>query len=246
MNAFEELKDYIFTLPIIDTHEHLPSTEEVRDRDMDVLKEYIRYWPAYAKVKKILAEGRYGGVRYAEFFRLCARPTWAWNGWISDGKRAGEAALDLHIHDADMAIFLFGMPSRLRSVGTFEKGGGISHISSLYYYKDGPIINSTGGWIYASGFGFNMRTLYLLEGAPIELDYSKNPVLTVIPEGEELYATVLRSQDGYYYELEDFTEGVERGELSGYVTPESAAQAVRLCLEEIRSAEENKKITIDD
>ena len=46
MNTFEELKDYIFTLPIIDTHEHLPSTEEVRNWDMDVLKEYIRYWPA--------------------------------------------------------------------------------------------------------------------------------------------------------------------------------------------------------
>ena len=110
----------------------------MKDRDTDVLKEYVRYWPAYAEVKKILDEGRCGWVRFAEFSRLCARPTWAWNGWISDGKRSGEAALDLHIH------------------------------------------------------------------------------------------------------------AVERGELSGYVTPESAVQAVRLCLEEIRSAEEKREITIDD
>jgi predicted TIM-barrel fold metal-dependent hydrolase len=44
MKAFEELKDFIFTLPIIDTHEHLPSTEEMRDRDTDVLKEYLSHY----------------------------------------------------------------------------------------------------------------------------------------------------------------------------------------------------------
>jgi predicted TIM-barrel fold metal-dependent hydrolase len=44
MNAFEELNEYIFTLPIIDTHEHLPATEEVRDRDTDVLKEYLSHY----------------------------------------------------------------------------------------------------------------------------------------------------------------------------------------------------------
>ena len=44
MNAFEELNKYIFTLPIIDTHEHLPSMEEVRDRDTDVLKEYLSHY----------------------------------------------------------------------------------------------------------------------------------------------------------------------------------------------------------
>ena len=44
MNACEELNKYIFTLPIIDTHEHLPSMEEVRDRDTDVLKEYLSHY----------------------------------------------------------------------------------------------------------------------------------------------------------------------------------------------------------
>jgi len=205
----------------------------------------LRYWPAYTEVKKILDEGRYGRVRYAEFSRLCARPTWAWNRWITDGKKSGGAALDLHIHDVDMAIFLFGLPSRLRSEGIFEESGNISHISSLYHYTDGLIVNSTGGWICASGFGFNMRALYILERATIELDYSKNPVLTVVPEGDEIYAPELRPEDGYYYELEEFTEGLEQGKLSGHVTPESAAQAVRLCLEEVRSAEENREITID-
>ena len=44
MEAYKELCEYIFTLPIIDTHEHLPSTEELRDRDTDILKEYLSHY----------------------------------------------------------------------------------------------------------------------------------------------------------------------------------------------------------
>ena len=91
-----------------------------------------------------------------------------------------------------------------------------------------------------------MRALYLLEKATIELDYSKDPVLTVMPEGGEKYSPELPGEDGYYYELKDFVQGIERGRLSGLVTPESAALAVRLCLEEVRSAQENREITIGD
>ena len=204
----------------------------------------LRYWPAYAEVKRILDEGSYGRVRYAEYARLSAKPGWTWNNWITDGRRSGEAALDLHIHDADMVLYLFGLPKSLRSTGIFEKNGGISHITTTYQYGDGLVINSTGGWICSSSYGFNMRAFYILEGATIELDFTKDPVLTVYPEGGEKYSPELPPDDGYYYELKDFTEGLERGRLSGIVTPESAAEAVRLCLREIQSAEENREIEI--
>ena len=41
---FEEILDYTKDLEIIDTHEHLPSKEELRDKDTDVLKEYISHY----------------------------------------------------------------------------------------------------------------------------------------------------------------------------------------------------------
>lgn len=43
-NAYDELVDYIDALWIIDTHEHLPPGEERRDRETDVLKEYLRHY----------------------------------------------------------------------------------------------------------------------------------------------------------------------------------------------------------
>jgi predicted dehydrogenase len=204
----------------------------------------IRYWPAYSEVKRILDQGDYGKARYSEFSRFSAKPDWAWDNWIVDGKRSGEAALDLHIHDADMLIHMFGMPASVRSVGAFESNGGLSHISTLYHYENGFVASSAGGWICSDSFGFNMRALHILEKATIELDMSKNPMLTVFPNGGEKYCPDLPEEDGYYFELKDFTEGLQRGKLSGTVTAESAAWAVRLCLEEIRSAKENREITI--
>lgn len=41
---FSELLNYIKTLEIIDTHEHLPSNEEDRDKDCDVLEEYLIHY----------------------------------------------------------------------------------------------------------------------------------------------------------------------------------------------------------
>ncbi len=44
MGAYDDLREYLFSLTIIDTHEHLPSTEDVRDRETDVLKEYLPHY----------------------------------------------------------------------------------------------------------------------------------------------------------------------------------------------------------
>jgi len=44
MKTIQELREQVFSLPLIDTHEHLPSSEEVRDRDTDVLKEYLSHY----------------------------------------------------------------------------------------------------------------------------------------------------------------------------------------------------------
>ena len=39
--AYNEILDFIDSLEIIDTHEHLPSNEDDRERDTDVLREYL-------------------------------------------------------------------------------------------------------------------------------------------------------------------------------------------------------------
>lgn len=42
--TYNEILNYMNTLTIIDTHEHLPSNEEDRDKNTDVLKEYLLHY----------------------------------------------------------------------------------------------------------------------------------------------------------------------------------------------------------
>lgn len=203
----------------------------------------LRHWPAYTEVKKLLDAGQYGRVKYAEFARFSTPPMWGWDNWLVDEKRSGDAAFELHIHDTDMIVYLFGFPQSLRSVGVFTPSGSISQIATVYAYPDWAIA-STGGWLCSNSFGFNMRAFFVLEQATIELDFSKQPAVMVYPQDGAKYALPLPERDGYYHELQDFMAGVERGQLSGIVTPESAADSVRLCLAEIQSAKENREIRL--
>ncbi len=201
----------------------------------------LRFWPAYAEIKRIIDSGAYGAPRYAELARFSAAPGWAWDGWTLDSKRSGNAALDLHIHDVDMVLYLFGRPKSVRASGVFEPDGGISHIATLYGYP-GMTVSSTGGWIASDSFGFTMRALFILERATIELDFSKEPKVALYPAGGKKSPLVLPEGDGYYHELADFVAGVERGATSGVVTGESARESLGLCLLEIDSARRRKEL----
>ncbi len=201
----------------------------------------LRHWPAYAAVKDIVASGRYGRVKYVEFARFSQTPTWTWKNWILDGAKSGNAALDLHVHDVDTLLYLVGMPKSVRSRGVFAPDGSVEHIATVYQY-DGLVAQSTGGWIASKSFGFNMRAFLILERATVELDFSKTPPLVVYPAGGDKFAPELAPGDGYYHELRDFVAGIERGQLSGIVTADSAADSVRVCLAEIQSARENREI----
>ncbi len=201
----------------------------------------LRFWPAYVETKKLIDSGVYGRVRHAEFARLSQRPAWGWSDWFKASARSGGAGLDLHIHDVDLVLWHFGLPESLRSVGVSEKDGGISHVCTVYRYPDLSVM-SEGGWICSKSFGFNMRALYVLEGATIELDFSKNPIVTVAPENGDKYPLALAPEDGYFYELEDFLRAVESGKPSAVATAQSSALAVKLCTEELRSVRENREI----
>ena len=42
--VYEEILSYVNTLPVIDSHEHLPGREEKRERPTDVLREYLAHY----------------------------------------------------------------------------------------------------------------------------------------------------------------------------------------------------------
>ena len=203
----------------------------------------LRYWPAYVEARRIVREGRYGKPLAAELVRLASPPTWSVDGWHSTAAQGGNAALDLHVHDADMILWLFGRPRSVRSAGVAAADGSYAHISTLYSY-DGLAVTATGGWICSSSYPFCMRALYVLERATVDLDFRRTPPLRVYPHGGEPFEPELAPGDGYEHELDAFVAGLERGRLDDTVTVEGAAEAVELCAAEIRSAREGREIAL--
>lgn len=203
----------------------------------------LRFWPVYVEMGKIIAEKTYGEVISAELARYSQTPTWSTDNWIMNPANSGNAALDLHVHDVDMILNWFGRPQGVLSSGAAGKDGSFGHIASIYDYP-GKSVTSVGNWVCSDCFGLTMRALVVLEKAVLEMDSSKQPLLTIHPQGGKRIAVDLDSNDGYYYELKDFVECVASGKAPSVVTPETAAESLEVVLAEIESARNEVKVRL--
>ena len=61
-------------------------------------------------LRRVVAEGRYGKPLDACFERLSAAPGWVQGSWLFDKSRSGLLPFDLHIHDLDVLVSVFGKP----------------------------------------------------------------------------------------------------------------------------------------
>lgn len=202
----------------------------------------IRFWPSYVVARDAVRSGRYGRVLTATFRRFSTTPTWSWHNWLQDPKTSGACALDLHIHDADFLLYLFGKPKAVTSHGGGLRRGRIDHIVTSYDYGDGRLITAEGAWEYAAGYPFSMSFtiamekatlvmtpdlrlhLYRLKGKPTELP---------VPQG-----------DGYSAELKHFIDCLRRSQPSPVVSPESALASVKLIEDEVRSARFGRPVRV--
>lgn len=203
----------------------------------------LRFWPMYVKVKELLDSCEYGKVLSAELSRYSPTPTWSVDDWIMKGELSGNAALDLHIHDVDIAHFYFGAPNAVTSTGVAASGGGFGHINTIYDYPD-KSVTSVGNWLCSDSFPLIMRALIVLEKGVINLDTSQKDVLAIYPHGGEKIVPELDSNDGYYYELESFIENVATRKAPKRVTAESARDALATALAEIESATTRKQVKL--
>ena len=110
----------------------------------------IRFWPAYATARDIIRSRKHGKVRSAVFTRLSATPTWSWKQWLHDPRKSGSAALDLHIHDSDYILYVFGKPKSVFSRGCGSPQKGFEHIVTTYDYGRSSLIMAEGAWEYSS------------------------------------------------------------------------------------------------
>lgn len=200
----------------------------------------IRFWPAYEAARKIIRGNRQGKVLSAVFSRISPKPTWSWNNWLLNARLSGNAALDLHIHDADFILYLFGKPKTVCSHGSGSARSGFEHIITSYDFAKKNIVIAEGGWGYEHKYPFSMTFRIAMEKASLALQADGK--LMLYQSGRDPETVAVPSGDGYGRELAHFIDCIAGGKKSDVVSPESAMASVQLVETEIQSAITGKKI----
>ncbi|MCD6360629.1 MAG: Gfo/Idh/MocA family oxidoreductase [Armatimonadetes bacterium] len=190
----------------------------------------IRFWPEYEVLAGMIESGELGAVRAAKFMRQSAPPTWASNNWLSDPELSGGALLDLHIHDVDFILSVFGKPDGVISRAV----NGVDLIESAYLY-DEIVCTAEGGWAMPGSFPFEMGYQVLGENGLLEFSLGKDPMLQFYPVDGEPYTPEFTPGTGYENELAYFVSCVEEGCAPERVTPESARDSVAMIMSERQS-----------
>ena len=180
----------------------------------------IRFWDEYVALKEILDSGKYGKVVNANFRRLSPRPTWGWENWLLDGKRSGGAGQDLHIHDVDYVLSLFGEPKSFQTVRN-RIGEARSYVNTLLEYEGFPV-SIEGTWDLPASYPFTATFRVVLERAVIEnagagfMLYTDEGATPIVIEKKALVGAVeggnISDLGGYYNELVYFTGKAKAGE----------------------------------
>ncbi|HOW17483.1 MAG TPA: Gfo/Idh/MocA family oxidoreductase [Phycisphaerae bacterium] len=228
------LSEKPMALDVKQCDEMLATAGKARGKFM--IAQCIRFWPECVYVKDALADKRFGPLKALHLRRQAAVPDYSWKNWIVNPKLSGGAALDLHVHDTDYALFLLGKPKAVTAQGYKRTGGGVDRLHALWEYRKGLVVQLEGFWDMPPGFGFNMGFTAVFEKAAIVYDLASGRPLTVYKWDGQSEVPTLSKDDGYFNEIRYFLECVEQNRKPKISTPQASRDAVALALAEVKSA----------
>jgi predicted dehydrogenase len=194
----------------------------------------LRFFPSYLQLSELLRQGRVGPVRYAFFRRRTAAPTWG--PWEFDSKKSGGGVFDLLIHDVDMCLHLFGLPTAVSATGYEDIPNGIDSIVAQFEYPAIGSVTITGGWHNVGQYPFSMEFTVTGDNATVEYSSAGHP-LTVYPSNGTAEVPPSDDIDSYRAELEYFIECASQGCQPERCRPEDSARAVKLARLMVESRE---------
>ncbi|MCC7014285.1 MAG: Gfo/Idh/MocA family oxidoreductase [Planctomycetes bacterium] len=163
----------------------------------------IRFWPAWAHLRRAVRSGELGAARSAVFRRLGSRP--GWTGFYADYEQSGGALFDLHVHDVDFVRFCFGDPAALVSTGSLD------HVTTLFHYPEGPAhVAAEGGWDHTNGWSFKMSFTVVFERATLDYEFGRANELVLVQDGKQT-PVQLEALNGYDGEVRHLLQAIAAG-----------------------------------
>jgi len=184
-----------------------------------MVAQVLRFWREYIFLKDCIETGRYGKLIDGMMSRIGSIPLWSWDGWMADPARSGMVPFDLHIHDLDFLVYVFGKPE-IEHI--FH---GRDHMHMVYRFGDVPVACEA-AWYHAPvpftasfRFQFEDATVVLEKG---ELNiYKSDNTIEQLPKEAGGNATInLPATNAYFNELRYFTDCVIAGKPADKIKPE--------------------------
>lgn len=200
-----------------------------------MIAQVIRFWPAYAYLKKVYEEKTYGRLLEARFTRIGQSP--AWGAWFADQAKSGLSPLDLHIHDTDFILHMLGLPRSVSSIGMPDDGRN-NYLSTRYHYG-GMHVMAEGGWyeapiLFEMGYRavFEKAAVYYV-GDRLTLYPTKGEIREIQPEECPAYAA---SADAYFNEIRYCIDCIRDNAYPVLAEPKSTLHSLAVVQKEIQSA----------
>ncbi len=199
----------------------------------------IRFWDEYVALKEIYQSGQYGKVLNANFRRISPSPDWGWENWLHNIPLSGGAAEDLHIHDVDFVLSMFGEPEKLYSVKQ-KIGEPNGYVNTLMEYKE-TVVTVEGTWELPACHPFEATFRVVFEKAVVEnaggkfMLYTADGAEEIRLEKKDLSTANaggnISDLGGYYNELKVFTDCAKAGGEIKEASLVSAAASLKFLLE---------------
>ena len=217
-----------------------------------MVAQVIRFWPEYEKIKELYDNGDLGTVKLVYANRLAQHPQWS--TWHTDPAKSGGGLYDLHIHDIDILVHLFGELDSVYAVGTQSETGCWNFVSTSLTFKNGVkavaegVFEMTGGYPFTMSLraiGSDATAEYVMKaGLNLEDVSSAQRSLYVFKNEAEPEKIAIDEFDAYAKELAYFGKCIEDNAPLDKCSVDSSMYVLKVVLAIKDSLENNKLIQL--
>lgn len=192
----------------------------------------LRFISEYKFLKHAVDTQKYGEVVKAEFYRKSALPAWSFDNWMLKEDKSGRCVVDMHVHDVDMRVWLFGKPNNISILSTHQMAE-YESVYGLYQYPE-LAVQIVGDWGLPATFAFETGYSVTFEKALIEYKNNKLIVYT----DEKLEELSLNAGNAHYEEIEEFVRAVVDNEEFVTVDTQSVYETMEVVFAEKKIAKD--------
>lgn len=138
-------------------------------------------------LRKIIQKKEYGEPLDGYFKRMAGRPKWVKDGWMFDREKSGVVPFDLHVHDLDLIISLFGKPKSFNFISSGRKDIEYKELYRINYKFENLDITAEAAW-FNGNYPFSVGwRIYFEKGV---LEYDGDNLILYQPDKEPFYYNI--------------------------------------------------------